>query len=106
MRAVIAGRDEDGFGNALDAEGATVVRIDGLATRDALETAGIEEADAFVITDPMQATAIPVAREVNDDLRIVVYAEESLPEFAQPLADLIVDPELLDSEAVAEELAA
>jgi hypothetical protein len=53
----------------------------------------------------VQATAIPVARELNDGLRIVVYTDDSLPEFARPLADLILDPDLFGPEAVAEELA-
>lgn len=104
MKAVIAGEDEGGLGDALEAEGYEVDRIEGFADREALDATGIESADVFVITDTVHATSIPVARELNDGVRIIVYAAESLPEFAQPLADLIVDPNLLGPNAIAEEL--
>lgn len=104
MRAVIAGEDSDGFGDALEAEGFEVARIEGFANREALKEAGIESADVLAITDTVHATGIPVARELNDSVRIVVYAHDSLPEFARPLADLVVDPNLLGPEAIAEEL--
>lgn len=123
MRAVIAGAiterssggqsesedsgandDESGLEDALVGEGIDVTRIDGLADREALKNAGIDEADVYAITDVVQATSIPVARERNEGLRIVVYTRDSLPEFARPLADLIVDPDLLGPDAVAEGL--
>lgn len=103
MRAVIAGDDTSGLGDAIAAEGIDVSRIDGLATGEALGEAGIEDASVFAITDVVQATSIPVARERNPGLRIVVYADDSLPEFARPLADLILDPDLFEPEAVASE---
>ncbi|MFC6903915.1 DUF7126 family protein [Halalkalicoccus tibetensis] len=102
--AVIAGEDAEGLGEALEAEGFDVSRIEGFADREALEAAGIESADVFAITDTVHATGIPVARELNGSVRIVVYAHDSLPEFARPLADLSVDPNLLGPDAVAEEL--
>ena len=105
MSAVIAGLDEDDLGEALEAEGVPVVHVDGIANRPALEEAGICEATLFVLTDASQATSIPVARDLNPDLRIVVYADDSLPEFARPGADLILDPDALRPEIVAEELA-
>lgn len=104
MNAVIAGEDVEGLGEALEAEGFDVRRIEGFADREALEAAGIEDATVFAITDTVHATGIPVARELNESVRIVVYAGDSLPEFARPLADLIVDPDLLSPEAVAGEL--
>jgi Trk K+ transport system NAD-binding subunit len=104
MNAIIAGEDAEGLGEALEAEGFDVKRIEGFADSEALESAGIESADVFAITDTVHATGIPVARELNGDLRIVVYAADSLPEFARPLADLIVDPDLLSPDAVAQEL--
>jgi hypothetical protein len=100
-----SGDDGDDLGDAIAAEGIDVRRIDGLATAEKLADAGIEDATVFAITDVVQATAIPVARELNDGLRIVVYTDDSLPEFARPLADLILDPDLFGPEAVAEELA-
>lgn len=104
MNAVISGEDSDGLGDALEAEGFEVKRIEGFVDLDALEAAGTETADLFVLTDTAHATAIPVARELNEGIRIVVYADDSLPEFAQPLADLIIDPDLLSPDAIAEEL--
>ncbi|WP_336343772.1 DUF7126 family protein [Halalkalicoccus ordinarius] len=96
--------DADALGDALQAEGFEVACIDGLADREALEEAGIDDAEVYLITDVVQATSIPVARERNERLRIVVYAPDSLPEFARPLADLIVGPDLVGPEAVADAL--
>jgi hypothetical protein len=102
--AVVAGADEDGLGSALEAAGATVTRALGTAARPDLEEAGITEADLFVLTETYLATSIPVAKDLNPDLRVVVYAHDSLPEFAKAQAGHIVDPRLLDVTTVAEEL--
>ncbi|WP_416840878.1 NAD-binding protein [Haloferax sp. DFSO52] len=102
--AVVAGADPDGLGEALEDEGATVVRVDGIASADSLTVAGIEEADLFVLTDMDDATAISVAKELNPDVRVVTYSRDSLPEFAKGQADLAVDPELLAANVVAEEI--
>ena len=102
--AVLCGPDEDGLGDALSAAGVTVTRIDDRATRPALEEAGIYDADLLVLTDLAEAAAVPIARDLNDDLRTVVYASEGLPEFLGASEVLKVDPRLLDAEAVAEEL--
>ncbi|WP_423744063.1 CTP synthetase (plasmid) [Haladaptatus sp. SPP-AMP-3] len=106
MRAVIAGPDDGELGRALEAEGVELTGVNGVASRPALEDAAITEADLFVLTDVGQATAIAVAKDVNPDVRVVVYDEQSIPEFARSQADLIVDPNLLDANAVAEELTA
>jgi len=53
-----------------------------------------------------EASGIPVAKELNPDVRVVVYSEQSLPEVATRQTDLAVDPALLDVSVVAEELAA
>jgi single-stranded DNA-specific DHH superfamily exonuclease len=105
MRAVIAGPDDGELGRALETEGVELTTVDGVASRPALEDAAIHDADLFVLTDVGQATAIAVAKDVNPDVRVVVYDEDSIPEFARSQADLIVDPHLLDASAVAEELA-
>ncbi|WP_458184916.1 DUF7126 family protein [Haladaptatus sp. NG-WS-4] len=104
MRAVIAGPDESGLGSALEKEGAETTRVDGIASRPALEDAGIHDADLFVLTDVGQATAIAVAKDVNPGVKVVVYDENTIPEFARAQADLIVDPNLLTVASVAEEL--
>lgn len=102
--AVVAGSDPDGLGEALEERGVTVGYAEGTADRPALEDAGIVDADLLVVTDAGLATAIPVALDLNPDLRVVVYCRESIPEFAKAGAGHIVDPALLDADAVAEEL--
>ena len=106
MNAIVVGPDADGLGDALELEGVEVSRIKELGTRPALEEAGITEADTLVLTVAQGATAIPIAKDINEGVRVVVYAEDDLPDFARGQADLIVDPDLLSVEAVAEELAA
>jgi hypothetical protein len=102
--AVVAGPDPNGLSNALEAQGMTVSRVDGVANLSALEDAGIERADLYVLTDVGQATSIPVVVDSVGEIRVVVYSRESLPEFAKGQADLLLDPALLDPEIVAEEL--
>jgi Trk K+ transport system NAD-binding subunit len=102
--AVVAGTDPDGLGEALEAEGATVIRVVGIASADSLDEAGIDDADLLVLTDMDDATAISVAKELNPDVRVVTYSRDSLPEFARGQADLAVDPELLAVDVVAEEI--
>ena len=104
-RAVVAGPDPEGLADALAAVGFAIERIEGVVGADALAAAGIDGADLFALTDLAEATAIPVAKERNPDVRIVVYSRDSLPEFARGQADLAIDPELLDPDVVAEELA-
>lgn len=104
--AVLAGPDDDALGAALADRGMDIERVDGIANREALEAVGIAAASLFVLTDARQATAIPVAKDVNPGLRVVVYARDSLPEFARGQADLLVDPALLEPAIVAEELTA
>lgn len=104
MEAVFAGSDHDGLAAALRAEGVDVTTIEGIATRPALEDAGIVDAELFVLTDVGQATAIPIARDFTEDLRIVVYSSDSLPDFVSAQEVMAIDPQLLDAETVAEEL--
>jgi len=103
--AVFAGPDENGLADALRAEGVDVTVVEGVANRSALEDAGILDADALVLTDVGQATAIPIAKNLNETLRVVAYAEESLPEFVSAQQVLAIDPALLDVATVAEEVA-
>ncbi|MFC4447637.1 DUF7126 family protein [Halorussus aquaticus] len=106
MKAILVGPDEDGLGDALEAEGVELTRIETVANRPALEEAGITDADALVLTETEGATVIPVAKDLNEGVQVVVYTDDDLPDFARGQADLIVDPALLSAEAVAEELAA
>lgn len=105
MDAVIVGPNGE-IRDALERQGIETTQVSEFANRPALETAGIVDADLLVLTDVGQATAIPVAKDLNADLKVVVYAEDSVPEFARGQADLIIDPNLLGADAVAEELAA
>ena len=103
--AVVVGSDPDGLGHELEEEGVAVAHADGTGARSALEAVGISDADILVLTDVGLATCISVARELNGDLRVIVYSRDSTPEFARPQADLIVDPDLIDPTSMAEELA-
>lgn len=104
-RAIIAGADADGLGDALAARDVEVTHAAGTADREALEAAGVGTADLLVVTDMGLATSISVAKDINPELRVVVYAHGSLPEFARGQAGHILDPELLGPEVVAEEVA-
>lgn len=105
MKAVVAGPDSS-IADALEAEGVEVTRVtDEVLSKSVLDTAGIAEADLYVLTDPNEATSIPLALEANPDLRVVYYAEQSMPEFVRAQVDLALDPDVLDPAVVAEELA-
>jgi hypothetical protein len=103
MNVIVAGTDDHDIAAAIESEGHSVARVD-IANRPALEEAGIHETAVLVLTEIEQATAIAVAKDLNADLKVVIYSEGSLPDFASRQADMMVDPELLDAEAVAAEL--
>lgn len=105
MKAVVAGSDPEDLGEALREHGVEVTFAAGTAARPDLEEAGIVNADMLVVTDVGLATAIPVAKDLNETLQVVVYARETVPEFARGQAEFILDPDLLDPGTVAEELA-
>jgi Trk K+ transport system NAD-binding subunit len=103
MNVVLVGSDPEDIAAALEAAGHSATVAD-VGNRPGLEEAGIHEADVYLLTEMDQATSIAVAKDLNPDLRVVVYAEGSLPDFASRQTDLVVDPELLGPDAVAEEL--
>ncbi|APW96433.1 CTP synthetase [Halobiforma lacisalsi AJ5] len=105
-RAIVAGPDDDAIGPALEDEGVEVTRLEGVVSRPQLEEAGIVDADLYVLTDVDQATTIPIVCDLNDDLRTVVYADRTVPEFVTAQLDLAVDPALIDPSVLAEELLA
>jgi hypothetical protein len=104
MKAIVAGSDAEGIGEELAALGVGVTRVESPVFADALEDAGIADADLFVLTDPEEGISIPLAKELNPEVRAVCYGEGSLPESVGSVVDLVVDPALLDADAVAEEL--
>jgi len=103
MKVVIVGSDPDGITDALSEEGHTLTVAD-IGNRPGLEEAGVLDAEVYLLTEMAQATSIAVAKDLNPDLRVVVYAEGSLPDFASRQTDLVVDPNLLGPDTVAEEL--
>jgi voltage-gated potassium channel Kch len=104
-RAILAGPDRDGLGAALEVQGIEVTRVEGVLTAPVLEDAGVDDADLFVLTDLDEATAISVVKDRNPDIRVVVYSDDSLPNFARGQTDLAMDPALFGVDLVAEELA-
>ncbi len=103
-QVVVAGRDASGFGERLEEAGATVTRVAGPITTSALEEAGIATADVFVLTDVSEATGIPIARERNGSIRIVVLDDAAVPDFAAHQADLVLSPGELDEAIVVDAL--
>ena len=102
---VVVGTDEYEIADAIAAEGLDVARVD-IGNRTGLEGADTGEARVYVLTEIEQATSISVAKELNPDLRVVVYADGTLPDFARAQADLLLDPALFDPQDVAAELGA
>jgi hypothetical protein len=103
MNVIVAGADDNDIGTAIADAGHAVEYVD-VANRPALEEANVHDAEVFVLTEVQQATSIAVAKDLNEGLHVLVYADGSLPDFARGQADLLVDPSLLDPAAVAEEL--
>ncbi len=103
MNVILVGDDPERMREALTEEGHTVTVAD-VGNRPGLEEAGVMDAEVYLLTELSQATSIVVAKDLNPDLRVVVYAEGSLPDFASRQTDLVVDPNLLAPDAVAEEL--
>ncbi|WP_336327486.1 DUF7126 family protein [Halovenus sp. HT40] len=103
MTVIVAGDDQYEIADAIEAEDFEVARVD-IGNRPALEDAGIVDATAYVLTEVQQATSISVAKDLNPDLKVVVYADGSVPDFARGQADLILDPNLFDPADVAAEL--
>ncbi len=103
MRVIVVGPAR-GLVAAFEERGVEVGRVEGVAVRDELEAAGVGDADTVVFTDVEEASAVPVARNVNPDVRVVFYTDDAVPEFVKPSVDLTVDPALLDPETVVDEL--
>jgi len=103
MNVIVAGVDAGPLAEAVEGEGHEVAVVD-VANRPALEEAGIHEAEVFALTEVAQATAIAIAKDLNPAVKAVVYAGETLPDFARGQADIVLDPDLFDPGTVAEEL--
>lgn len=106
MRVLVAGPDPTDVGSSLADAGASIARLDGAITSRVLTDANVEDAQILIVTDPEEATGIPLARELNPDIEVVVYADESVPPFASHIADLIIDPAAISRSVLVEELLA
>lgn len=100
---IVVGTDEHDIAGAIADAGMDLERVD-IGNREALAATDITEATVYLLTEVTQATSIAVAKELNPDLRVVVYAAGSLPDFARRQADLLLDPDLFDPADVAAEL--
>ncbi|MFB6187348.1 MAG: CTP synthetase, partial [Halobacteriaceae archaeon] len=89
---------------ALQDNGANITTIDGMISEEKLTAADIGDADIFILCNLAEATAIPVAKNINPSIQTVVYASDSLPEFVRAQLDLALDPELFTPQVVADEL--
>ena len=103
IRAIVAGTDKYDIGDAIADAGHDLTRVD-IANRETLEETDIGAVDVYVLAELEQATSIPVAKERNPDLHVVVYADGSLPDFVRRQTDLALDPDLFDPADVAAEL--
>lgn len=103
MHVVLAGDDSHGLREALDDSEMSLATVP-VVDRSALEAADIASADAYLLTDMSQASTIAVAKDCNPDLRVVVYDDAALPDYAARQTDLAVDPALVDPDAVVESL--
>tara|TARA_B100000686_G_C16425322_1_gene779298 strand:+ start:329 stop:655 length:327 start_codon:yes stop_codon:yes gene_type:complete len=64
----------------------------------------ILNADLLVITDTSDPTAILLCRELNPDIKTIVYSQEELSDFLRPQIDFALDPRLFPPKLVAEEI--
>lgn len=104
MNVLLVGPDDRGLDEAFAGLECTVTRLTDVATADSLMEAGVKDGDLLVLTDSSDATAVPIALERNPELRTVIYSPDGIPEFVRGQLDLGLDPQVLDAEAVAEEL--
>ena len=104
MYAILVGPDRE-LETALRDQGVETTRLEEPATGESLDDARVADADLLVVTDVAEATAVPIAREANPDVRIVIYAPETMPEFVRGQVDLAVAPGVLSPDVIAAELA-
>jgi hypothetical protein len=101
-RALILGPDR-GLEAALSETGVESARIDGPASERTLEDAGLADTALLFVTDPAEASSIPVATAINPELRVVWYAPDSVPGFVTGQLDLGVDPAIAEPSVLVEE---
>lgn len=92
---IIVGPDEPDFRECLAEHELTAERLPGAPIKEDLAGAGGASAAAIVLTDVAHASLIPVAKELNPDIQVILYTASNLPPFASAQADLSVDPGLI-----------
>lgn len=97
---ILLGPDEFTLRDRLETMDITVAHLPGNPIGADLEEAGVTEAGVLLLTSSAQASLIPVARELNPSIAVILYTRSRLPAFASAQADLSVDPELIDSTEV------
>ncbi len=97
---IVVGTDPDRLADALEAADLEVARVAADAGGADLEAAGGSAAAVLLLTGAGQASLVPVARDLNDRIAIVLYADEGFPDFASAQADLAVDRTLVDRDAI------
>lgn len=102
--AIITTPNAKPLSDALRGAGVDVTTVDPPISTSVLEEARITDADLYILTTPDEATSIPIAREHNPDVRVVVYSKAGVPEFASHQADLVLSPGEIDREVIVEAL--
>ncbi|MFW6449173.1 MAG: DUF7126 family protein [Halobacteriota archaeon] len=101
---LLVGTDPGGLVADLEAAGLRVAHLDGTPIGPDLDEVGIAEAAVLLLTDAGQASIVPVARERNPTIAIVLYADQGFPDFASAQADLAVDRALIDVDELVDAL--
>lgn len=83
----------------------SAIHLDGVPVGADLDDAGIEEAKVVLLTHVDHASLIPVAKERNPDIQIVLYTSARLPPFASRQADVAIDQALVEVEEVIDAVA-
>ncbi len=64
----------------------------------------ILNADLLVITDTSDLTGVLLCRELNPDIKMIVYSHDELSDFLRSQIDFALDPQLFPPTLVAEEI--
>ena len=64
----------------------------------------ILDADLLVITDTSDPTGILLCRELNPDIKTIVYSQDELSDFLRPQIDFALDPRLFPPNLMVEEI--
>lgn len=97
---IVIGSDDHGLTERFEVAGVSAIQLDGRPIGADLDEGGIDAASVLVLTDADLASIIPVAKERNAPIAIVLYSSGRLPPYASAQADLAIDPALVDPDEV------